>query len=153
MMKFKNIIALSLLGICGGYVTSTVCNESYIYAASKNDDYPNITSKYDVNNMSQYSDDDLDQYVTMKKFYVQGVSYDKHHHERIVFTNKPQSKDYYFTVLQGNKHHKRLVVGDSVTIKGSVGPRQTLEKSQANRSFSKSLIGKKMIFVLTDSYK
>ena len=103
--------------------------------------------------MSQYSDDDLDQYVTMKKFYVQGVSYDKHHLERIVFTNTPQSKDYYFTVLQGNKHHKRIVVGDTVTIKGSVGPRQELEKSQANSSFPKSLIGKDMIFVLTDSYK
>lgn len=103
--------------------------------------------------MSQYSDDDLDQYVTMKIFYVQGISYDKQHMERIVFTNTPQSKDYYFTVLQGNKHHKRIAVGDSITIKGSVGPRQELENSAANRFFSKSLIGKNMIFVLTDSYK
>lgn len=151
-MKFKNVIALSLLGICGGSITTSI-NNNYVYASSKKDDYPNITSKYDVNNMSQYSDDDLDQYVTMKNFYVQGVSYDKHHLERIVFTNTPQSKDYYFTVLQGNKHHKRVVVGDSITIKGSVGPRQILKKSQANRQFSKSLIGKNMIFVLTDSYK
>lgn len=153
MMKFKNIIALSLLGICGGYVTSTVCNESYIYAASKKDDYPNITSKYDVNNMSQYSDDDLDQYVTMKNFYVQGISYDRHHQERIIFTNTPQSKDYYFTVLHGNKHHKHLAVGDSVTIKGAVEPRETLEKSPANKAFDNKFFGKQMIFVLTDSYK
>ena len=136
---------LILLGIMLGMFFSA--------GAVSADDYPNIASKYDVNNMSQYSDSDLDQYVTMKNFYVQGISYDKHHHERIVFTNTPQSKDYYFTVLQGNKHHKRLAVGDSVTIKGSVGPRQTLEKTQANKFFSKSLIGKNMIFVLTDSYK
>lgn len=125
----------------------------FINVAYASDDYPDISSKYDVNNMSQYSDDDLDQYVTMKNFYVQGISYDKQHMERIVFTNTPQSKDYYFTVLQGNKHHKKISVGDSITVKGLVGPRQKLEKSAANRSFSKSLIGKNMIFVLTDSYK
>lgn len=116
-------------------------------------DYPNITTKYDVNNMSQYSDDQLDQNVTMKNFYVQGISYDKQHRERIVFTNTPQSTDYYFTVLRGNKYHKKLVVGDTVTIKGSVGPRQTLEKTPANKFFSNKFIGKKMILVLTDSYK
>lgn len=125
----------------------------FINVAYASDNYPDISSKYDVNNMSQYSDDDLGQLVTMKNFYVQGISYDKHHKERIVFTNTPQSKDYYFTVLQGNKHHKRIAVGDSITIKGSVGPRQELENSAANRFFSKSLIGKNMIFVLTDSYK
>lgn len=123
-------------------------------ASADDSDYPNITTKYDINNMSQYSDDQLDQNVTMKKFYVQGISYDKHHKERIVFTNTPQSKDYYFTVLNGNKHHKKLVVGDSVTIKGALGPRQTLEKdSPANKFFSNNLFGKDMIFVITDSYK
>lgn len=71
----------------------------FINVAYASDDYPDISSKYDVNNMSQYSDDDLDQYVTMKNFYVQGISYDKQHMERIVFTNTPQSKDYYFTVI------------------------------------------------------
>ena len=99
----------------------------FINVAYASDDYPDISSKYDANNMSQYSDDDLGQLVTMKNFYVQGISYDK--------------------------HHKRIAVGDSITIKGSVGPRQELENSAANRSFSKSLIGKNMIFVLTDSYK
>lgn len=123
-------------------------------SAFADSEYPDITTKYDVNNMSQYSDSQLDQCVTMKNFYVQGISYDKHHHERIVFTNTPQSKDYYFTVLHGNKHHKKLAVGDAVTIKGSVGPRQVLEKgSPANKFFSNNLFGKKMIFVLTDSYK
>lgn len=122
-------------------------------SALADSDYPDITTKYDVNDMSQYSDDQLDQYVTMKKFYVQGVSYDRHHLERIVFTNTPTSKDYYFTVLNGNKHHKKIYVGDKVTIKGSVGPRQSLEHSSANKSFPNKFFGKKMIFVLTDKYK
>lgn len=146
MKKLKYLGALLVLGFTIGL---SIPSSSY----AKDSDYPDISTKYDTNNMSQYSDDDLDQYVTMKKFYVQGVSYDKQHRERIVFTNKPQSKDYYFTVLKGNKHHKRVVVGDSVTIKGGVGPRETLEKSPANRNFPNALFGKKMIFVLTDSYK
>ncbi len=149
MKKIKPIFLGIIAAIC--LFAGTSFNQ---VASAKGNDYPDITTKYDTNNMSQYSDDQLDQYVTMKKFYVQGISYDKQHRERIVFTNQPDSKDYYFTVLKGNKHHKKLVVGDQVTIKGSVGPRQTLEKSSpANKFFDNKFFGKQMIFVLTDSYK
>ena len=36
-MKFKNVIALSLLGICGGSITTSI-NNNYVYASSKKDD-------------------------------------------------------------------------------------------------------------------
>ena len=32
-MKYKNIIALSLLGICGGTVTTSLANNNYVHAA------------------------------------------------------------------------------------------------------------------------
>lgn len=151
-MKLKNVIALSLLGICGGVVTTSANNNNYVYASSKTE-YPNITSKFDVNNMGQYDDSDLFTNVSMKNFYVQSISYDKQHNERIIFTNTPQSNNYYFTVLQGRKHKKRIAVGDSITIKGQLNGRLTLEKSQANSWFAKKFFGKQAIMVLTDSYK
>lgn len=148
MKKSKSIILVIIVAAFVFIAPSFTQNIS-----ADDSDYPNITTKYDVNNMSQYSDDQLDQTVTMKKFYVQGISYDKQHRERIIFTNTPESTDYYFTVLNGNKHHKKLVVGDTVTIKGAVGPRQNLEKTPANKFFSNKFFGKDMIFVITDSYK
>ena len=152
-MKFKNIIALSLLGICGGTVTTSLANNNYVYAASTNDDYPDITSKFDVNNMNQYDDSDLFTDVSIKKFYVQSISYDKHHNERIIFTNTPESTNYYFTVLQGRKHKKRIAVGDPITIKGQLNGRLEIEKTQANSWFAKKYFGKNAIMVLTASYK
>ena len=42
-MKFKNIIALSLLGICGGTVTTSLANNNYVYAAK--DKYKSINKE------------------------------------------------------------------------------------------------------------
>ena len=42
-MKFKNIIALSLLGICGGTVTTSLANNNYVYAAK--DKYTSINKE------------------------------------------------------------------------------------------------------------
>ena len=42
-MKLKNAIALSLLGICGGAVTTAVNTNNYVYAAK--DKYANINKK------------------------------------------------------------------------------------------------------------
>lgn len=122
-------------------------------ADSNDDDAPDITTKYDINNMDQYSDDDLGEYVTINKFYVKAVSYDKHHKKRIIFTNTPQSDTYFFTVLNGNKHNKKIKVGKKVTIKGTVFSKQSIEKTQANRGFGSNFYGKQAFFVLTDSYK
>ena len=116
------------------------------------DDYPDIGTKYDLSNMKQYSDDQLFDSVTFKNFCVKSISFDRHHNERIVFTNVPESKTYFFTVLRGG-HKKHLAVGDSVTLKGDLNGRVTLEKTQANSWFNKSLFGKDAILVLTDSYK
>ena len=148
MKKIKFLFLASLILL----FTTFAFNSNSTVSASKNN-YPDITTKYDTNNMSQYSDDDMGEYVTMNKFYVQAISYDKHHKERIIFTNTPQSKTYYFTVLQGNKHHKRIAVGDTITVKGMVGTRETIEKTQANSWFAKKFFGQQAFFVLTDSYK
>mgnify|MGYP003605946570 CR=1 FL=1 len=137
--------------LCAVIIFALLCLPTALVHASSVD-YPDITTKFDVNNMGQYSDGQLSDYVMFKNFYVQSISYDKQHRERIVFTNTPQSKDYYFTVLHG-KHKKRLAVGDSVTIKGQLAGRTRLERDSGNSWFKKSLFGKKMIFVLTDSYK
>lgn len=142
-----------ILVLCLTILFTTAIFSCSHYVSANQDDYPDITTKYDVDNMSQYSNDDMGEYVTMNHFYVQSVSYDKHHKERIIFTNTPQSTDYYMTVLKGNKHHKKLAVGDSVTIKGMVGTRQTIENTQANSWFSHKFFGKQAFFVLTDSYK
>ncbi|MBC6911367.1 hypothetical protein DT304_09060, partial [Lactobacillus reuteri] len=42
-MKFKNIIAISLLGICGGTVTTSLANNNYVYAAK--DKYKSINKE------------------------------------------------------------------------------------------------------------
>lgn len=146
--KMKRIYRILL---CLAVMITMLCAPT-ILANADSIDYPDITTKFDVNNMGQYSDGQLSDYVTFKNFYVQSISYDKQHHERIVFTNTPQSKDYYFTALQG-KHKKRLAAGDSVTIKGQLAGRTRLERNPGNSWFKKSLFGKKMILVLTDSYK
>ena len=78
------------------------------------DGYPDIGTKYDLSNMKQYSDDQLFDSVTFKNFCVKSISFDRHHNERIVFTNVPESKTYFFTVLRGgHKAFSRWWFGDA----------------------------------------
>ena len=144
MKKQYKILAFIVTALLVVYV-------AFLPSHANADSYPDISTEYDLSHMGQYSDDQLYDSVMFKNFYVKSVSFDRHHNERIVFTKLPESKTYFFTVLRGG-HKKRLAVGDSVTIKGDLNGRITLEKTEANNWFDKSLFGKSAILVLTDSY-
>ena len=58
---------------------------------SSSTSYPNITTKFNVDKMSSYNEDDLFASVTLKKFYVIGVTTDNVNQYRLVLTPKPNS--------------------------------------------------------------
>lgn len=148
-MKKTKLILATLL-VCSSLGIEVGLTPANVNAKSN---YPNISRKFDTDNMNQYSNSDLFADVTLKNFYVQTISYDKHHVERAIITDNPQSKDYYLVVLNSSKHNKKMAVGDSITIKGQLNGRTTIDKSPANSWFAHEYIGKKAILVLPDSYR
>lgn len=110
-------------------------------------DYPDITSKFDINNMSQYSDDDLFVGVTLKNFYVKSVGADSMGQYHLLLT-PDQSSDQYFLVVTKSKN--RIAIGDKVTVECGLNGKGTVNNSQIKSGIDSEFSGKNVILTLPD---
>ena len=109
---------------------------------SSSTSYPNITTKFNV--------DDLFASVTLKKFYVIGVTTDNVNQYRLVLTPKPNSNQYFYMTTS---KHKKISVGQKITVKGQLNGRLTIPDDKYNRHLQSNVLNKNATMVLVKSYK
>lgn len=114
------------------------------------DSEPNITTKYDVTNMSQYSDSQLTEAVSLKKFYVKDLGADKMGDYHILLTPAKNS-DQYFLVVTEKK--KKLHVGQKISLQGMLNGRGTINHNQVASGISSAYANEKVVMYQADSYK
>lgn len=117
---------------------------------SSSTSYPNITTKFNVDKMSDYDEDDLFTSVTLKKFYVIGVTTDNVNQYCLVLTPKPSSNQYFYMTTS---KHKKISVGQKITVKGQLNGRVTIPDDKYNRHFPPNVLNKTATMVLVKSYK
>lgn len=142
----KKIAALTLIFLSVFsflfFTSSTVSSDS--------SEYPSITTKFDVDNMSKYNEEDLFESVTLKNFYVIGLTTDHVHQYRMVLVPKPSSNQYFYMTA---KKHKKIQVGQKTTIKGELNGRLEIPNDEWNKNFPSQVLNKQSTMVLVDSYK
>lgn len=117
---------------------------------SSSTSYPNITTKFNVDKMSSYNEDDLFASVTLKKFYVIGATTDNVNQYRLVLTPKPNSNQYFYMTTS---KHKKINVGQKITVKGQLNGRLTIPDDKYNRQLPSNVLNKNATMVLVKSYK
>lgn len=117
---------------------------------SSSTSYPNITTKFNVDKMSSYNEDNLFTSVTLKKFYVIGVTTDNVNQYRLVLTPKPNSNQYFYMTTS---KHKKISVGQKITVKGQLNGRLTIPDDKYNRQLPSNVLNKNATMVLVKSYK
>lgn len=114
------------------------------------DDEPNITTKFDVTNMSQYSDSQLEDAVSISKFYVKDLGKDKMGQYHMLLTPTKNSNQYFLVVT--NKK-KKLRIGQKVSLQGQLNGRGKINHNQIASGISRAYANKKVVLYLADSYK
>ena len=138
----------TLFLILGTVMISITLLIGNIYSSSTS--YPNITTKFNVDKMSSYNEDDLFASVTLKKFYVIGVTTDNVNQYRLVLTPKPNSNQYFYMTTS---KHKKISVGQKITVKGQLNGRLTIPDDKYNRHLQSNVLNKNATMVLVKSYK
>jgi len=156
MNKFsKNIITGLILfaGISTSVVYTSNTNITNIQAAktvkklSPNSEYPNIKSKYDISNMSQYSSDDLFDSVTLNKFYVKNWGYNKYMGDRHLLLTPTKNSNQYFLVVTKTK---KVFKGDKITVQGSLNGLSEINHAQIKVGIQSKYLNKPDTLVLAD---
>lgn len=156
MKKKFNLILASVL-ILGGFASTTIFtldNNIQTVVAAKtvkklkpNSKYPNIKSKYDIKDMSQYTDDDLFDAVTLNKFYVKDWGYNSYMGDRhLLLTPTKKSKQYFLVVTKTKKVFK----GDRITVQGSLNGPSHVNQAQIKVGMQKKYLNKPDTLVLAD---
>lgn len=143
----KKVLIKRILLIVAVLFSGLLLFNNHIQASSK---YPDITTKFDVNKMSNYSEDDLFGNVTLKRFYVLGVSYDHVKQYRLVLVPKPTSNQYFYMTAD---KHKKVHVGQRITVKGQLNGRLQIPDDKWNKYFPSKALNENSTMVLVNSYK
>lgn len=122
----------------------------FSFGAVSADDEPNITTQFDVTNMSQYSDDQLEKAVSIKKFYIKDLGKAQRGQYHILLTPNKNS-DQYFLVVTDKK--KKLHVGQKISLEGQLNGRGKINHNQIASGISRAYANKPAILYLADSYK
>lgn len=160
MKKFNKIMisSLSIVLLCSGLSNflGLSSNIQTVYASTAkiskkklqpSDDYPDINSKFDVNNMNQYSDDDLFTGVLMKNFYIKDIGGDKMKQYHILLTPNKKSKSYFLAVT---KSKKRLIINKKITVTAILQSHTKINSNQINSGISSKYYNKKAILIDID---
>lgn len=156
-MKLKKILVTCLALLVGIIALNSFTSQSVkaddvkvVKKISPNNDYPDIKTKLDVNNMSQYSDDGSDKSLflgyTLTKFYIKDVKakYLEFDHGnriyQIVIAPKKSSNQLF---LISGEFKKKLKLKKKITVQCDLNGWGTLSKNQS-RSYS----GKKVILTM-----
>lgn len=114
---------------------------------SPNSDYPNIKSKFDITNMSQYSDDDLFGAVTLNKFYVKDVGADSMKQYHVLLTPTKHSSQYFLLVT---KFKKKIRLHNKLTAQVALNGSSKINDAQINSGISESYLDKHVILTMPD---
>ncbi|MBB1108932.1 hypothetical protein H5S11_00245 [Limosilactobacillus sp. pH52_RY] len=98
--------------------------------------------------MSSYSEDDLFTNLTLKRFYVIGVGKDHVHQYRLVLVPKSNSDQYFYMTTD---RHKKIKVGQRITIKGQLNDRLSIPNNKWNKTFPSKVLGQDSTMVLVKS--
>lgn len=112
-LKFLGLVATAMVAVSVVPVTtgeSGIASDTVVMA----DEYPDIRAKFDVTDMSQYSDEDLSVPVKLTKFYVQETHKDRIGSYHYLLTPS-QDSDQYF-LLVSNDRIKKLKTGKKVSL-------------------------------------
>lgn len=137
-MKKHLILCGTLLGM--------IFSAGTIYA----DGEPNITTQFDVSNMNQYSDNQLEEAVSINKFYIKDLGKDHMGQYHMLLTPTKHS-DQYFLVVTDKK--KTLHIGQKVNLEGQLNGRGKINHNQIASGISRIYANKSVILYLADSYK
>lgn len=111
------------------------------------DEYPDIATKFDINNMSQYSDSDLFAGVTLKNFYVKSLGADSMKQYHLLLTPEENSDQYFLVVT---KSKKRIAIGDTVTVECGLNGSSKVNNAQINSGIDNEYLGKDVILTTPD---
>ncbi|UQS83515.1 hypothetical protein [Bombilactobacillus thymidiniphilus] len=126
--------------------TDTQKNQNTI---NSNSEYPDITNSFDVNNMSQYSSEDLlGQAVTLTNFYVKDIGADKMKQYHLLLTPTQNSDQYFLAVT--DKLSQRVKLGDIVSIQGPLNGKSKVNDSQINSGISENYFNKPITLIEVD---
>lgn len=103
-----------LITIFSALLIATGAGLSAVHA----DDAPDVRTKFDVNHMSQYSDDQLSTPATLTNFYVKAVHKDKMDQYHYLLVPSKGSNQYF--LLVSDSKIKKAKVGHKVTIDGTL---------------------------------
>jgi len=117
--------------------------------------YPDIKTKLDISNMQQYSDNDLASpkvnHVTLKKFYVKYVSYDRDKSTNLLLTPNKKSDQYFFSHIDSKVKTR---TGNKITIQGNLlGNSKTSQGSNGYGYITKRYVNKPDTLINTSKIK
>lgn len=113
VLKFLGLVATAMVAVSVVPVTtaeSGIESDTVVVA----DEYPDIRAKFDVSDMSQYSDEDLSVPVKLTKFYVQETHKDRIGSYHYLLTPSHDSDQYF--LLVSNDRIKKLKTGKKVSL-------------------------------------
>lgn len=156
MKKYKKILITGMAILASTTASLETISAINVYASndtrtvkklSPNSDYPNIKSKFDVTNMTQYSDDDLFGAVTLNKFYVKSVGADPMKQYHVLLTPTKHSSQYFLLVT---KSKKKIRLHDKLTAQVALNGSSKINDAQINSGISESYSGKHVILTMPD---
>lgn len=137
-MKNKLILLGAILGLTFSSVSVLADNE------------PDIATKYDITNMSQYDDSQLEDAVSLNKFFVKDLGKDKLGNYHILITPTRKSNQYFLVVT---KKGKKLHVGQRISLQGMLNGRGKVNHNQVASGISRAYANKDVVLYQADSYK
>ena len=117
--------------------------------SSSGNQYKDINSLFDVNDMSKYSDDDLfASDVILPNFYVKDIGADKMGEYHLLLTPTEKSEQEFLAV---GKTKQKISVGSTISIKGTISGRGTINQNQINVGINEKYINNKVILLKISS--
>lgn len=127
-MKYRKIFIIGLILLMSINISTLLSSQNVkadnvkvVKKLKSSSNYPDIKTKLDISNMQQYSDNDLASpkvnHVTLKKFYVKYVSYDRDKSTNLLLTPNKKSDQYFFSHIDSKVKTR---IGNKVTIQGNL---------------------------------
>lgn len=125
-------------------VNSTSHSES-----SNDNQYKDINSLFDVNDMSKYSDDDLfASNVILPNFYVKDIGADKMGEYHLLLTPTENSQHEFLAVGEAKQ---KIRVESTISIKGTITGYRAVNQTQINVRIDEKYINNKVILLKNSS--
>lgn len=115
-------------------------------SSTSESEYPDIASKFDLDNLTKYSDADLFSPVTLNEFFVADVAADNFHEYHLLLTPKGGTQEF----LAIGKSDKKITLGSTISLQGMLNGWGTVNENQIKNGISDQYSDDKVALISID---